>query len=52
MKKKRCLDYLTPNERAALDEFVRRLQAKYADQVLLVRLFGSKAHGYDPQRGH
>ena len=45
MKKKRCLDNLTPDERAALDEFVHRLRAKYADQVLLVRLFGSKARG-------
>jgi predicted nucleotidyltransferase len=45
MKKKRVLTYLTPNERAALDEFVRRLRTKYADQVVLVRLFGSKARG-------
>jgi predicted nucleotidyltransferase len=39
------LRYLTSNEQSALDEFVRRLRAKYADQVLLVRLFGSKARG-------
>jgi hypothetical protein len=45
MKKKRSLNYLTVNERAALDEYVGRLRAKYADQVVLVRLFGSKARG-------
>lgn len=43
--KKPGLQHLTANERAALDDFVRRLRAKYADEVLLVRLFGSKARG-------
>ena len=48
--RKRSLRYLTPNEREALDEFVRRLRAKYADQVMLVRLFGSKARGdFEPE---
>jgi len=39
------LRHLTENERAALAEFVQRLRAKFGDQVLLVRLFGSKARG-------
>ena len=43
--KKTSLRYLTPNERAALAEFVQRLRTKFGDQVLLVRLFGSKARG-------
>lgn len=45
MKKKRFLGHLTPNERAALGEFVSRLRVKYPDEVMLVRLFGSKARG-------
>jgi predicted nucleotidyltransferase len=37
--------YLTDQEKAALSEFVARLREKYADQVMLVVLFGSKVRG-------
>ncbi len=36
---------LTPNERAGLTAFVDRLQQRYGDDLLRVRLFGSKARG-------
>ena len=39
------LGYLTSREKAALSEFVARLREKYADQVVLIVLFGSKARG-------
>lgn len=39
------LGYLTSREKAALSEFVARLREKYADQVVLVTLFGSKVRG-------
>ena len=39
------LQYLNSREKAALSEFVARLREKYADQVMLVVLFGSKVRG-------
>ncbi len=36
---------LTPNERASLAAFVDRLRQRYGDNLLRVRLFGSKARG-------
>lgn len=39
------LSHLTGRERAALSEFVARLREKYADEVMLVMLFGSKVRG-------
>lgn len=39
------LRYLNDNERAALAEYLRRLRAEFGDQVLSVRLFGSKVRG-------
>ncbi len=39
------LRYLTGREKAALSEFVARLRERYADQVVLVTLFGSKVRG-------
>lgn len=39
------LGHLTSREKAALSEFVARLRARYADQVVLVTLFGSKVRG-------
>ncbi len=39
------LRYLTAQEKAALNEFVRRLRQTYGDDILLVRLFGSKVRG-------
>ena len=39
------LSYLTSREKAALSEFVARLRARYADEVMLVVLFGSKVRG-------
>ncbi len=39
------LKYLTDREKAALSEFVARLQERYADEVMLVTLFGSKVRG-------
>ncbi len=36
---------LTPNERAGLAAFVDRLRQRYGDDLLRVRLFGSKARG-------
>ncbi len=36
---------LTEMERRALADFVSRLQATYPDEILDVRLFGSKARG-------
>ena len=36
---------LTPDERARLDTFVARLHQRYGDDLLRVRLFGSKARG-------
>jgi predicted nucleotidyltransferase len=37
--------WLTENERAALDAFVAALSEQYGDEILSVRLFGSKARG-------
>ncbi len=39
------LAHLTPPERAALGEFLARLREQYADEVVSVRLFGSRARG-------
>jgi predicted nucleotidyltransferase len=39
------LRYLTGKERSALSEFVAKLREKYADDVVLVMLFGSKVRG-------
>lgn len=39
------LSHLTGQEKAALSEFVARLQEKYADEIVLVVLFGSKVRG-------
>ncbi|MBC8248929.1 MAG: nucleotidyltransferase domain-containing protein [Anaerolineales bacterium] len=39
------LRHLTSREKAALSEFVARLREKYADEVVLVVLFGSKVRG-------
>ena len=39
------LRYLTGREKAALSDFVARLREKYADEVMLVVLFGSKVRG-------
>lgn len=43
--RKNTLRHLTKNERAALDRFVAQLHDKYADQIVRVVLFGSKARG-------
>jgi len=39
------LAHLTPPERAALGEFLARLREQYVDEVVSVRLFGSRARG-------
>ena len=39
------LRYLTGREKAALSEFVARLRERYADEIVLVTLFGSKVRG-------
>jgi len=39
------LQYLTGREKAALSEFVARLRERYADEIVLVMLFGSKVRG-------
>ncbi len=39
------LQYLTSREKTALSEFVVRLQKRYADEIVLVTLFGSKVRG-------
>jgi len=39
------LRHLTGQEKAALSEFVARLRERYADEVALVMLFGSKVRG-------
>jgi len=39
------LKHLTPPERAALADFLARLREQYADEVVSVRLFGSRARG-------
>jgi predicted nucleotidyltransferase len=39
------LAHLTPPERAALSDFLARLREQYADEVVSVRLFGSRARG-------
>ena len=39
------LRHLTEQEKTALSEFVARLREKYADDVVLVVLFGSKVRG-------
>ena len=37
--------WLTENERTALNAFVAALSERYSDDILSVRLFGSKARG-------
>jgi methylmalonyl-CoA mutase cobalamin-binding subunit len=45
------LSHLTSREKAALSEFVARLREKYADEIMLVMLFGSKVRGdFDEER--
>lgn len=39
------LRHLAEREKAALSEFVARLREKYADELVLVMLFGSKVRG-------
>jgi predicted nucleotidyltransferase len=39
------LRHLTSREKAALSEFITKLRDEYADKVILVVLFGSKARG-------
>jgi len=39
------LKHLAKRERAALEEYLRRLRQEYEDQVLRVTLFGSKVRG-------
>ena len=39
------LRHLNSREKAAISEFVARLREKYADEVMLVVLFGSKVRG-------
>jgi predicted nucleotidyltransferase len=39
------LGHLTSREKAALSDFVARLREKYADEIVLVVLFGSKVRG-------
>ena len=41
----KTLQHLTRKERKALEEFVAQLRARYPNELVLVRLFGSKAHG-------
>ena len=36
---------LKREERAALEEFARRVRARFADRVAMIRLFGSRARG-------
>ena len=43
--RRNILRHLTRNERAALDHFVAQLYDEYADQIVRVVLFGSKARG-------
>jgi predicted nucleotidyltransferase len=39
------LAHLKPEERAALGEYVERLEARFGDRILQVILFGSRARG-------
>jgi predicted nucleotidyltransferase len=39
------LDYLTPNEQAAITEYVARIRGHFRNRVLAAMLFGSKARG-------
>jgi len=39
------LKHLTNQEKTALSEFVARLRERYADEIVLVMLFGSKVRG-------
>jgi predicted nucleotidyltransferase len=39
------LSHLTPNERAAVMEYVARIRSRFPQHVLAVMLFGSKARG-------
>lgn len=41
----KTLQHLTRKERKALEEFVAQLRARYPNELVLVRLFGSKARG-------
>lgn len=43
--RKTKLRHLTRNERAALEHFVAQLRERYANQIVRVALFGSKARG-------
>jgi predicted nucleotidyltransferase len=44
-KRQQLEAHLTPAERAGLAAFVERLRLRYGDDLLRVRLFGSKARG-------
>jgi predicted nucleotidyltransferase len=39
------LSHLTPNERAAVMEYVARIRSRFPQHILAVMLFGSKARG-------
>ncbi len=43
--KARSLSHLTPNDRAAVMEYIDRIRSRFPDRVLTVILFGSKARG-------
>jgi len=48
--KARSLSHLTPNDRAAVMEYVTRIRSRFPDRILAVVLFGSKARGdADPE---
>lgn len=39
------LSHLTPNDRAAVLEYITRIRGRFPDRVIAVMLFGSKARG-------
>jgi len=43
--KTHSLSHLTPNEQAAILEYVTRIRASFPERILTVTLFGSKARG-------
>jgi predicted nucleotidyltransferase len=43
--KAHSLSYLSPNDRAAVTEYVTRIRGRFLDRILTVTLFGSKARG-------
>ena len=45
MPQPKALRHLTRTERKALDEFVAELRKRYPEELVLVRLFGSKVRG-------